>query len=99
MSNSDDRDTSLAESLVVMDVADRLRRRDDRLSQATDIEARRKVLRARLNQLYARQGIDMAPATLDRAIAQTLDHRLLHQSPRGISAALARLYVRLVDGS
>lgn len=87
---------SLEESLVVMDIADRLRRRQDRLAQASDVQARRDALRQRLRSLYARQGIDIDEATLEKAIEQSLDQRLTHTQPSGFSAMLARAYVRLV---
>ena len=87
----------LSESLLVMDIADRLRRREDRLDQASDLSAQRRALRERLRDLYARQGIEVAERTLDQAIDKRLAQRLTHRPARGVSAALARFYVRLYN--
>ncbi|WP_353220427.1 DUF6384 family protein [Salinisphaera sp. S4-8] len=56
----------LEESLVVMDIADRMRRRADTLDQASDYAARRQALHERLSRLYAAQGIEIDSQTLDR---------------------------------
>jgi hypothetical protein len=87
----------LEDSLIVMDIADRMRRRADTLDQASDYESRRQALRDRLRQLYRAQGIDIDPVTLDAAIEQHMARRLTHRPARGLLAALARLYVRLVS--
>ena len=77
----------LEDSLVVMDIADRMRRRADTLDRA---------LRERLVQLYKAQGIAIDTDTLDSAIEQHMARRLTYRPARGLAAALARFYVRLV---
>ena len=89
----------LEESLVVMDIADRMRRRADTLDQASDYAARRQALHERLSRLYAAQGIEIDSQTLDRAIEQHLSRRLTHRPARGPAAALARAYVRLIGSA
>lgn len=88
--------SDLQDSLVVMDIADRLRRRDAELAQATDVSARRQMLKQRLRQLYERQQMTVSDDTLEQAIDQRLSQRLTYQPARGLSAWLARLYVRWV---
>lgn len=92
-------ETDLRDSLVVMDIADRLRRRDTQLDQASDVAARRQALKHRLRQLYARQHIAIDDDTLEQAIDQRLDQRLTYRPARGLSAWLARAYVGLVSRS
>ncbi|RJS94151.1 DUF6384 family protein [Salinisphaera sp. Q1T1-3] len=94
MTDADPSRPGLEDSLVVMDIADRMRRRADTLDRASDYESRRQALRERLEGLYAAQHIDIDTATLDAAIEQHLARRLTHRPARGLAAALARLYVR-----
>ena len=86
----------LEDSLVVMDIADRMRRCADTLDQASDYDSRRRALRERLLQLYKAQGITIDTDTLDAAIEQHMARRLTYRPARGLAAALARFYVRLV---
>ena len=86
----------LEDSLVVMDIADRMRRRADTLDQASDYDSRRRALRERLVQLYKAQGIAVDTDTLDSAIEQHMARRLTYRPARRLAAALARFYVRLV---
>ena len=78
----------LDDEMLVMDVADTLRRGLDLPANAP-----RETVMARLNLVYAQYGISVGETVLAEGIAAAASGRFVHTTPRGPGAALARLYV------
>jgi hypothetical protein len=78
----------LDDEMLVMDVADTLRRGLD-----IPANAPRETVLARLALLYAQYGMAVSETVLAEGIAAAASGRFAHVPPRGPAAALARLYV------
>lgn len=82
-------ETSLEESLIVMDIADRLRRHDKQMDVVTDLESSRYALKDRIRGFYAKQGHDVDDQIIETAIEQRINQRLVHKPLKGVQSQMA----------
>ncbi len=84
----------LEDLMVAMDVVDTVRHREHLVDRELNAEARRARLIERLRQIYTAQGIEVTDAALEAGVDALEQERFAYSPPdRGISVALARLYV------
>lgn len=82
----------LDDEMLVMDVADTLRRGID-IPIAPDLKPTDAATVERLRAIYLQQGIDVPDAVLAEGIAAMADRRFVYAPRSGAAAAIAKLYV------
>lgn len=84
----------LQEALLVMDVVDELRHRQDELSKLAANDDGQ--LKDRLAQIYRSQGIEVTDAILEQGIRDQRAKRYAYVAPTGPMVVLARLWINRV---
>lgn len=81
--------------MVAMDVVDTIRHRQLIVERELDADGRRQRLIERLRDIYTAQGIDVSDAALEAGVEALEQERFAYTpTPSGLSAGLAKLYVR-----
>src|SRR5262245_36028019 len=84
----------LDEVMLAMDVVDTLRHSQRLVEQELDTEHREQVLRQRLKDIYASQGIDVPDHILAEGVAALQEERFTYKPPpASLAVKLAHLYV------
>ncbi|MBT8080881.1 MAG: hypothetical protein KJP08_08310 [Gammaproteobacteria bacterium] len=85
----------LEDLMVAMDVVDTIRHRQLIVERELDAVGRRERLIERLREIYTAQGIEVTDAALAAGVDALEQERFGYTpTPRGLSASLARMYVR-----
>lgn len=85
---------ALDETMLAMDVVDTLHHADRLVERELEGDARRAVLKQRLREIYAGQGIAVPEAILEQGVAALEQHRFTYTpTPPSFSRSLATLWV------
>lgn len=86
---------SLEESLLTMDIVDKIRHEEALLDEYANDEERAQKLKEHLANVYRQQGIDVSDDVLEEGVKASMEGRFVHKPvTKGFAVKLANIYIQ-----